>query len=378
MPRIGVKTRNALIIVGILVGAGAAAAVAVQERGQDRAASDHPAGAGKVVGRPVMTAVVHFAPEQASRTFMATIKPRVEADQGFRVAGKVAARLVEAGRLVKAGEALARLDDADLKLQKEQAEAELTASRVAMEQTSADEARGAELLAKGWTARAVHDRQRAAAEESRGRNRRAQRALDLANNALAYATLRADADGVVTATLIEPGQVVAAGQAAIRVARTDEKEAAVALPEAFISRARDGEARVTLWSDPKQAYRATLRELSPVADPSTRTFAARFSLPDADARVALGMSATLTIAAPASEQVARVPSAALFDQGRGPSLWVVGEDGATMLKPVAVLRYEGADALVTSGVAEGERVVTLGVQKLSPGERVRAVSHLAF
>ncbi|MCB1542867.1 MAG: biotin/lipoyl-binding protein, partial [Rhodoblastus sp.] len=130
--------------------------------------------------------VVHFGPEQPSRTFMATIKPRVEADQGFRVAGKVAARLVEVGRTVKAGEALARLDDADLKLQKEQAEAELAASRVAVEQTAGDEKRGAELHAKGWTARAVYDRQRAAAEEARGRNRRAQRAVELAANALAY------------------------------------------------------------------------------------------------------------------------------------------------------------------------------------------------
>ncbi|HMN70802.1 MAG TPA: efflux RND transporter periplasmic adaptor subunit [Rhodoblastus sp.] len=374
MPRIGAKTRNALIVIGLLAGAGGAAAVVAQ----NRSVTAGHAEASAIAGRPVMTALVHFAPEQPSRTFMATIKPRVEADQGFRVAGKVAARLVEAGRVVKAGEPLARLDDADLKLQKEQAEAELAASRVAMEQASADEARGAELLAKGWTARAVHDRQRAAAEEARGRNRRAQRAVELATNALAYATLRADADGVVTATLVEPGQVVAAGQPAIRVARNDEKEAAVALPEAFVSRAHDGVASVALWSDPTKTYRATLRELSPVADPATRTFAARFALPDADARVALGMSATLTIAAPAAGRVARVPSAALFDQGRGPALWVVGADSVTALKAVAVLRYEGAEALVLSGVSEGDRVVTLGVQKLSPGEKVRPISQLSF
>ena len=374
MRRIGRRTRNALIAIALIVGAGGAAAVVArgQGAGVDQA-KDHP-----IAGRPVLTMVVHFAPEQPSRTFMATIKPRVEADQGFRVAGKVAARLVEVGRTVKAGEALARLDDADLKLQKEQAEAELAASRVAVEQTSGDEKRGAELHAKGWTARAAYDRQRAAAEEARGRNRRAQRAVELAANALAYTTLRADADGVVTATLIEPGQVVAAGQSAIRVARKDAKEAAVALPEAFLPRARDGQASLALWSDPHKTYRASLRELSPVADAATRTFAARFSLPDADDHVALGMSATLTIAAPASDKVARVPSAALFDQGKGPSLWVVGEDGVTALRPVVVLRYEGAEALVTSGVSEGARVVTLGVQKLAAGEKVRPISRLGF
>ncbi len=374
MPRIGAKTRNALIIIGLLAGAGGAAAVVAQGHGPV-AETARP---GPVAGRPVMTTVVHYAPEQPSRMFMATIRPRVEADQGFRVAGKVAVRLVEAGRSVKAGEALARLDDADLRLQKEQAEAELAASKVAMEQTSADEARGADLHAKGWTARAVYDRQRAAAEEARGRNRRAQRAVELATNALDYATLRADSDGIVTATLIEPGQVVSAGQPAIRVARKGEKEAAVALPESFVSRARDGAASVTLWSAPGKTYRATLRELSPVADSATRTFAARFSLPDADERVALGMSATLTIAAPASDKVARVPSAALFDQGKGPSLWTVDEAGVTALKPVTVLRYEGAEALVTAGVADGERIVTLGVQKLAAGEKVRPITQLSF
>ncbi|MFV0280505.1 MAG: efflux RND transporter periplasmic adaptor subunit [Rhodoblastus sp.] len=373
MQRIGRTTRNLLIFGGLLAGLGGAAAVFARNRAQVEDAAQPSAAV-----RSVLTAVVQYAPESPSRTFMATIKPRVEADQGFRVAGKVAARLVEPGREVRAGEALARLDESDLKLQKEQAEAELAASRVAMEQTGADEARGAELHAKGWTSRAVYDRQHAAAEEARSRNRRAGRAVELASNALAYAVLRADADGVVTATMIEPGQVVAAGQPAVRVARRGGKEAAVALPEAFVSRAKEGAASLILWSDPSRVYRARLRELSPTADSATRTFAARYTLEDADEAIALGMSATLTIADPASRKVARVPSSALFDQGKGPSLWVVGADNATVLKPVVVFRYEGADALVASGVEEGAHIVTLGVQKLAVGEKVRAITQLAF
>ena len=127
MRRIGHKTRNSLIAIGLLIGAGGAAAVVAKGEGVGADPAKDPS----LVGRPVLTTVVRFAPEQPSRTFMATIRPRIEADQGFRVAGKVAERLVQTGRVVKAGEALARLDDADLKLQKEQAEAELAASRVA-------------------------------------------------------------------------------------------------------------------------------------------------------------------------------------------------------------------------------------------------------
>ncbi len=372
MPSAVPSRRKSLFLGGFLIAAGVAAAAFAQGGGGKAPA---PAD-GR--GRPVLVVAVRFAPEQPSRSFVATIKPRVEADQGFRVAGKVAARLVDVGRTVKAGDILAKLDETDLRLQKEQAEAEFAASRTALEQAEADERRGAQLREKGWTSQAVYDRQRAAAEEARGRNRRAQRALDLTTNALGYALLRADADGVVTAALVEPGQVVAAGQPAIRLAQTDETEASVALPESFVARARDGLASLSLWSDPGSAYKAQLRELSPVADPATRTFAARFSLPEADARLSLGMSATLTIAAPSSTAVARVPASALFDQGKGPSLWIVGDDGAVVLKPVIVARYDSAQVLVASGVAEGERVVTLGVQKLDAGEKVRAISQLAF
>ena len=119
---------------------------------------------------------------------------------------------------------------------------------------------------------------------------------NLTKNSLSYATLVADSRGVVTATLIEPGQVVASGQTAIRVARFAEKEAVVAIPETLVGRAKDGTATVTLWSEPNKKYAAKLREIAPAADPATRTYLAKFSLPEADDKVSLGMTATLTLA----------------------------------------------------------------------------------
>ena len=123
--------------------------------------------------------------------------------------------------------------------------------------------------------RPAFDRQRTAAEEARSRNRRAMRQVELAANALDYAVLRADSDGVVTAALVEPGQVVAAGQPAIRLARKGEKEAAVSLPEALVAQAREGAASLVLWADPGRVLSARLREMSPIADPATRTFAVK-------------------------------------------------------------------------------------------------------
>jgi RND family efflux transporter MFP subunit len=222
------------------------------------------------------------------------------------------------------------------------------------------------------------DQARATADEARARLNRAQRSVELTNNSLSYATLAADSRGVVTATLIDPGQVVAAGQTAIRVARFAEKEAVVAIPETLVGRAKEGTASVSLWSDPDKKYVAKLREIAPNADPATRTYLAKFSLPGAGDDVSLGMTATLTLADPATTRVARLPLSALFSEGGDPSFYVVDDKGDVSLKPVAVKSYESNDVVITGGVDEGAKVVALGVQKLDPAQKVRVVSSLSF
>jgi RND family efflux transporter MFP subunit len=329
-------------------------------------------------GRPVLVATVHYEAESPERNFVGTIRPRIEADMGFRVPGKVAKRLVEVGETVDIGQPLATLDEIDLKLQAEQAEAEFRAATGVLAQAGAAEQRALDLRAKGWATDATVESARAAGDEARARLNRAERSVDLTKNSLSYATLEADARGVVTATLVEPGQVVASGQTAIRVARFAEKEAVVAVPETLLGRAKDGVASVSLWSEPGKKYTARLREVAPSADPATRTYLAKFSLPGADDHVSLGMTATLTLADPATERVARLPLSALFSEGREPSFYVVDAAGEVALKPVTVKSYESGDVVISGGVSEGDKVVTLGVQKLDPAQKVRIVSSLAF
>jgi len=328
--------------------------------------------------RPVLVATVHYEAESPARSFVGTIRPRIETDMGFRVPGKVAKRLVEVGQTVDVGQPLATLDEIDLKLQAEQAEAELRASTGVLAQAAAAEQRAKDLRAKGWATDAQLDQAKATADEARARLNRAQRSVELTNNSLSYATLAADSRGVVTATLIDPGQVVASGQTAIRVARFAEKEAVVAIPETLLGRAKEGVATVTLWSDPNRKYAAKLREIAPAADPATRTYLAKFSLPDAGEEVSLGMTATLTLADPETTRVARLPLSALFSEGGDPSLYIVDAKGEVALKPVAVKSYESGDVVINGGVDEGAKVVVLGVQKLDPSQKVRVVSSLSF
>ena len=330
-------------------------------------------------GRPVLVATVHYEAESPERSFVGTIKPRIETDMGFRVPGKVAKRLVEVGQTVDVGQPLATLDEVDLKLQAEQAEAEFRAATGVLAQAGAAEQRAKDLRAKGWTTDAPSTPAKAAADEARARLNRAERSVELTKNSLSYATLVADTRGVVTATLVEPGQVVASGQTAIRVARFAEKEAVVAIPETLVGRAKDGhrhgDAVVGSRQDIcRQAARDRADGRSGDADLSGEILAARrrrqrLARHDRDADA---------VRSRRPNGSRRLPLSALFSQGGDPSLYVVDDKGEVTLKPVTVKSYESNGVVISGGVDEGAKVVALGVQKLDPAQKVRVVSSLSF
>jgi RND family efflux transporter MFP subunit len=337
------------------------------------------AGQPEPIKRPVLTATVHYEQEVPSRSFVGVIRPRIETEMAFRIGGKVSARLVDAGALVDAGQPLATLDEADLRLQTEQAEAELRAAIGVVAQAVAAQSRVKALRTNGWSTEAQFDQAKATVAEAQARLVRAERSVELTRNSLSYATLVADASGIVTASLIQPGQVITAGQAAVRIAQLAEKEIVVAIPESLVTRAKSAGAQVSIWSAPDKRYVAKLRELAPSADPVTRTFLAKYAIPDAGNEVQLGMTATLSLTDAESSRVARLPLSALVNQGDGTALYVVDENTGTLsLKPVVVKAYDGRDVLISGGMDEGALVVTVGVHKLDPAQRVRVVSSLPF
>jgi RND family efflux transporter MFP subunit len=323
--------------------------------------------------RPVQVQRIAFESGTSIREFVGVVRARHETDLGFRVAGKIVTRAANVGDRVHAGDVVARLDPQDLQLQTESASAELAAATSNLAQTVADHQRYSALRERGFASIADFDRKKLAKDEAEGRVERAKRALELARNQLAYTELKADADGVITATLAEPGQVVAIGQAVARLAHRGEKEAVVALPESGLGEARKAKATVRLWHDRERSFAATLRELSPQADSASRTYAARFSIHDADDAVAFGMTATVALALGSDAPVARLPLSAILNRGAGPAVYVVDANGALAQRPVAIAAYTEDAAILTSGVSEGDKVVTLGAQKLEAGLKVRTV-----
>ena len=185
---------------------------------------------------------------------------------------------------------------------------------------------------------------------------------------------RQDQAGVVGLISAEVGQVVAAGQVVMRLARTDTLEVAISIPEGRMPEAHAlGQAEVSLWADSEAVYQGQLRELSPVADPVTRTYAARVSILAPDARALLGMTAKVRFRSPQEDARLSVPLTALFQKDGQPALWVVQADQTVALRPVAVASYREDTAVLDSGVEAGERIVVAGVHKLSSGESVRAI-----
>ncbi|MCX7379951.1 MAG: efflux RND transporter periplasmic adaptor subunit [Alphaproteobacteria bacterium] len=320
--------------------------------------------------RPVQVVRVELAPAQASRAYAGVIRPRREADIGFRAAGRMVAREVDLGARVKAGQVLARLDTADLALALRSATADLASAEAQSAQATADAGRSRTLAGQGWTSAATDEAKQAAARSAQERVMSARAALALARNRLDYAELRAPMDGVVTAVVADPGTVVADGQPVLRLADAGALEVELALPESAVAVAGQS-AQVTLWARPEEKLTATLREVAAAADPKLRTYATRYTIAAPPTWLAIGMTATLTLASPAGENFARLPAAALTDRGAGPMVWVVDAATGRLEARKVTVQAMQQERVLLGGLREGDLVVALGVQKLDPAARVR-------
>jgi RND family efflux transporter MFP subunit len=321
--------------------------------------------------RPVLAVHALPAPDAAGRAYAGLVKPRREADLGFRAGGRIIARTVDLGARVTQGALLAQLDPTDLALSLRSAEADLASAEAAAAQTDADARRSRILLAQGWTPAATDEQKHSAARQAAEKVRSARASLELARNKLAYADLRAPADGIVTAVLADPGTVVTEGQAVLRLADANALEIEVALPETALASAATAAVSAAAWAHPDIPLAATLRETAGAATSGLRTFAARFALSDPPAWLAIGMSATVTLAPPRAETLAALPATAVGDRGAGPMVWVIDSDAGTLAaRPIRIAQRDPARVLV-AGLAPGELVVRTGVQKLDPASRIR-------
>ncbi len=325
---------------------------------------------------PLVRAVVVQEAAPASRSFTGTVAARVQSDLGFRVSGKVLARLVDAGQTVKRGQPLMRIDPVDLKLAAVALEEAVAAARARALQAAGDEARYRDLLGTGAVSASAHDQMKAAADAAKAQLSAAEAHAAVARNASRYTELVADADGIVMETLAEAGQVVNAGQPVVRLAHAGRREAVVQLPET-LRPALGSVVQATHFGKGAVSVPAKLRQLSDVADRFTRTFEARYVLEGEVANAPLGTTVTIRIPDTLTSGL-RVPIGSLFDAGKGPGVWAInGQPAKVSWRPVAVQSLDADAARVAGELKQGDRIVALGAHLLHEGEQVRLVGDVA-
>lgn len=304
--------------------------------------------------------------------FTGVVAARIESALGFRVSGKVTARLVDTGQVVRAGQPLMRIDRVDYMLALNAQTQNVEAARARAKQANSDEQRYRGLVSSGAVSASVYDQIKAQADEAQAQLAAAESQENTARNASDYSVLLADASGVVVETLAEPGQVVAAGQTVVRLAHAGPREASINLPE-NVHPMIGSLGKATLYTDGQTASNARLRQLSAVADPQTRTYEARYVLAGAAAQAPLGSTVTISIAGnEQSTPTFEVPVAALLDRGHGTGLWIWnGATSTVTFKPVQVVRLGQEEAMIRSADLAGQPIVALGAHLLHEGEKVR-------
>jgi RND family efflux transporter MFP subunit len=322
--------------------------------------------------RPVLSATVTVVNQQVLGRFAGNIAPRYESTLGFRVGGRIARRQVDVGSEVKKGDLLAVLDPTDQQNQLRSRESDLARVQAQWINAQANSRRQQELYDRGVGSTALLDRATADLKTSRASLEQARAAASQAKDQVGYSELRADHDAIVTTLSAEAGQVVAAGQAVVTLARPEVKEAVIDLPASLAEQLSDAVAfHVQAQLDPSVATQATLREIEPQANSTTRTRQVRLSLSDTPPGLRLGTAISVS----ATRQVeprGEVPLQALQDTDGKTQVWVIDEQAHTVApRPVQVIERKDSTAIIDASVRPGERVAIAGLNSLTPGQQIK-------
>lgn len=328
--------------------------------------------------RPVITQTVTPGAAASRDAYSGELRARHETELAFRVGGKLISRAVDAGTRVNRGQVLARLDPEDAKLAAHGAAAQLASAESDLALAKSELDRHADLLAKKFISQSAFDVKQNAFNASRARLEQARAQAAITTNQAGYTTLVADADGVVISVSAEPGQVVAAGQAVLKLAHAGEREVVVNAPEGQLARFKVGQdVALSLWADPSKHFPGRIREIAGGADPATRTYAVRVSAFSVPPTAQLGMTATVLFNPVADAKLVLLPLTAVANERTDPAVWVVDpKTSQVKLRRVAIGQFREDGVTITSGLSPGEVVVTAGVHKLKPDQVVRRVAPL--
>ncbi|MFS8113169.1 efflux RND transporter periplasmic adaptor subunit [Rhizobium jaguaris] len=323
--------------------------------------------------RPVLS-IVAKSTAASALTLPGTIEAKIETQLAFRVLGRVIARKVSVGDIVKKGDVVAAIDPLSLELAVKSSQSELSNAQAQLANAASSEERQRSLLESRSGSEAAYEEAELGRRSASASVAKAQANLDKAEEQLGYAQLRAEFDGVVTATSAEVGQVVAAGQSIATIARPDQRDAIIDIPVASFDGLKVGSPfEVALQQDPTIRASGVVREIAPEAEATTRTRRTKITLTDPPAAFRLGSVVTATATVVADPMVLLPSSSVLMKDGK-PNVWVV--DTAAREVSIRAIKIdgdlvEGGSVRIAEGINPGERIVIAGVHKLADGQAVR-------
>ncbi|SEG30167.1 efflux RND transporter periplasmic adaptor subunit [Bosea lathyri] len=322
--------------------------------------------------RPIRTITVEQPPAAADISFAGHIEAKDQTALSFRISGRLAERAVGVGATVRDGDLLARLDPENELNALRSARAALTAAQGFLRQAENQYQRQSHLLQRNVTTRADFEAAEQARIAAQAQVEAAQAQVKTAEDVVSFTSLKADAPGVVTMIGAEPGEIVPAGRMVVQLARRDGRDAVFEVPADVIrSTSPEAQVVVSLAGDPSVTVRGRVREVSPQADPVTRTFRVRIGLIDPPPTFRLGTTVTGTIRGSELSAIA-IPATALTRRGPDTGAWIVNPQSLTVsLRKLDVLSADPATALIRNGLQPGDVIVTAGANLLQDGQAVR-------
>ena len=311
--------------------------------------------------------------EQPATRYAGEVRARVESRLSFRVGGKVVSRSVDLGQLVQKGQELARLDARDFDFAVQAAQAQVLTAQTQRDLARSELKRFEDLRRQNFISDAELERRSSAFKSAQAALDQALAQAAIQNNQRGDIRLLAQHDGVVTSLDFEAGQVVAAGQAVVRVAQQGPRDVIFAVPEQHVHGYAKGDLMQIQTIATGPALSAKVREIAASADPATRTYEVKLGLEQA---IAPPLGATVTVIKPASAAGASpatllIPHTALWRQGAQNSVWLLDESKMTVhARPVEVESIGNDRIKVTKGLERGQSIVAAGVHVLTEGQRV--------
>ena len=298
----------------------------------------------------VKTQPAAFQANTAIEEVVGTVRSKQRAVVEAKVSGRVLEYTATPGAMVKAGDLLARLDVQEIQAKVDQAHAML-------DQAKRDFDRQKQLIASNATTRQEFDAADARVKIGTG-------AVSEAETMMSYAKVTAPFDGVVTRKLADVGDLAMPGKPLLEIEAPTSLRFEADLPEAILDRVKLGAKMPVRLA---KVIEGTVSEISPVADPVSRTFRVKLDLPQTEG-LRTGQFGRVSV--PVAEvQLLLVPQSAVLKRGQM-ELVFVAKDGKATLRLVKTGKMLEGRVEVLSGLEDGEQVIVSETAQLTDGQPV--------